>query len=326
MAGITMTELAKRLCLSQSTVSRALNGKDKGRMKSGLAARIREEAEKMGYQPNPAAATLRTGVSKMIGVSLPSPRNLRNAELAAALHHEIVAQGYLPFFAFHENREEQKRKIPSLLSLNLAGLITIEPNALPDLPDLPIVGYYYQDERFDLLQLDMRDMIHQILAYLQKLGHRKIAVIGLDGDVRYPVFFESLADYGMICPDSCRILFSGFFPPGGDLFDCLLRQTEGEPPPTAILVHNDPLALAVMRRIRECGYSVPADFSVVGNEDIALARESVPSLTSVRYETPEILAQKMVAMLLERRAHPERPLQRILIKPELVIRESCTVL
>lgn len=321
---ITMTELAKYLHLSQSTVSRALNHKDEGRMKPALARRIREEARKAGYQPNHAAATLRTGVSNLIGVSLPSPRNLRNAELTAALHHEIIARGFLPFFAFHEKKEEQKEKISSLLSLNPAGLITIEPKAVPDVPGLPVVGYYYHDERFDLLQLDMQETVRQILAHLQKRNHRKIAVIGLRGDVRYPFLFESLADYGMLCPESCQILFTGNFPPGGVLFDRLLAQTEKEARPTAILVHNDPLALAIMRRIHEHGYSVPADFSVIGNEDIALGRESVPALTTVRYETPEILARKMVAMLLERRAHPERPLQRILIRPELVIRESCT--
>ena len=318
-----MTELARRLNLSQSTVSRALNHRDAGRMKPALAKRIREEARKAGYRLNRAAATLRTGESNMIGVSLPTPRNLRNAELTAALHHEIVARGFLPFFAFHEKKEEQKEKISSLLSLNPAGVITIEPDAMPDVPGLPVVGYYYDDKRFDLLQLDMREMIHRILAYLQQLGHRKIAVIGLHGDIRYPFLFESLADYGMLCPESCQILFTGDFPPGGVLFDRLLAQTEKEARPTAILVHNDPLALAVMRRIHERGYSVPEDFSVIGNEDIALAKESVPALTTVRYETPEILARKMVAMLLERRAHPERPLQRILIRPELVIRESC---
>ena len=101
---ITMTELAKRLDLSQSTISRALNYKDGGRMKPELAARIREAARQAGFHPNQAAATLRTGASKMIGVSLPTPRNLRNAELAAALHHEIISHGYLPFFAFHEKR------------------------------------------------------------------------------------------------------------------------------------------------------------------------------------------------------------------------------
>ena len=161
---ITMTELAKRLGLSQSTISRALNYKDGGRMKPELAARIREVARQAGFHPNQAAATLRTGASKMIGVSLPTPRNLRNAELAAALHHEITARGYLPFFAFHENYGDQQAKIIPLLSLKLAGLITIDPNSLPENPGLPVVGYYYYDDRFDLLQLDMKHMIRHVVA------------------------------------------------------------------------------------------------------------------------------------------------------------------
>lgn len=129
---VTMTELAKRLGLSQSTISRALNYKDGGRMKRELAGKNPQKLQRQaGFHPNQAAATLRTGASKMIGVSLPTPRNLRNAELAAALHHEITAHGYLPFFAFHENYGDQQAKIIPLLSLKLAGLITIDPNSLP---------------------------------------------------------------------------------------------------------------------------------------------------------------------------------------------------
>lgn len=165
-------------------------------------------------------------------------------------------------------------------------------------------------------------MIRHVLAYLQSLGHTKIAVVGLRGDIRYTYFFEALKEYRMRCPERWQVLFSGVFREGGELFDRLLKQSGGNLP-TAILAHNDQMALAVMRRIHELGYSVPGDFSVIGNENIALAKESVPSLTSVSYADPAELAAKMVNMLLERKANPAMPLQRLLIEPGLVIRESC---
>ena len=104
---------------------------------------------------------------------------------------------------------------------------------------------------------------------------------GLRGDIRYPFLFQSLAEHGMICPESCRVLFTGDFPPGGVLFDRLLAQTEKEARPTAILVHNDPLALALMRRIHERGYSVPGDFSVIANSEVPSAAHCKPPLTTV---------------------------------------------
>ena len=146
--------------------------------------------------------------------------------------------------------------------------------------------------------------------------------MGLRGDIRYTYFFEALKEYRMRCPERWQVLFSGVFREGGELFDRLLKQSGGNLP-TAILAHNDQMALAVMRRIHELGYSVPGDFSVIGNENIALAKESVPSLTSVSYADPAELAAKMVNMLLERKANPAMPLQRLLIEPGLVIRESC---
>ena len=99
---ITMTELAKRLNLSQSTVSLVLNNRDKGRVRPELAERIRQEASATGFRLNRAASDLRRRRSNTIGVALPSPQNGYHATLIFELHQEIIQRGYCPVFAFFE--------------------------------------------------------------------------------------------------------------------------------------------------------------------------------------------------------------------------------
>ena len=97
---ITMTELARRLNLSQSTVSLVLNNRDKGRVRPELAERVRQEAAATGFRLNRAASDLRRRCSNTIGVALAYSDNFYRAELVTTLHAEIVRRGYRPLFAF----------------------------------------------------------------------------------------------------------------------------------------------------------------------------------------------------------------------------------
>ena len=157
---ITMTELAKRLNLSQSTVSLVLNNRDKGRVRE----RIRQEASATGFRLNRAASDLRRRRSNTIGVALAYSNNFYRAELVTALHAEIVRRGYRPLFAFFNNDMEQRSATRLLLDNNLDAIITLEPQWLPDHLDLPVVSLFHPDPRFDAV---LQDADHHIPAVRQ---------------------------------------------------------------------------------------------------------------------------------------------------------------
>jgi DNA-binding LacI/PurR family transcriptional regulator len=264
------------------------------------------------------------GSTQTIAVSLASPRNIRNAELTSALHQEILGHGYTPIFAFHERHDQQQRALDFLLAQNPDGLITVEPNIVPDQIGLPVIGYYYYDERFDLFQLDLRETMKTILSYLQSLGHRTLGYLGLPGDERFRHLSELAGEFGFRFPRRWQVFDTQSYLvfDGASLVDRLFAQS-GSELPTALLVHNDSTAFAVVRRLHELGYSVPSDFSVVGHENIEGAATFIPSLTTVGYLSPQDLAKQMVETLLARKVTPDMPLRRIKLEPELIVRESC---
>ena len=78
----------------------------------------------------------------------------------------------------------------------------------------------------------------------------------------------------------------------GSLFDILLEQNRNQDLPTALIVHNDALALKIMRSIHDCGFKIPEDFSIIGHDDVsycanALQRNIIKDvLKSVGIESP----------------------------------------
>ena len=80
--------------------------------------------------------------------------NFYRAELVTTLHAEIVRRGYRPLFAFFSSDMEQQSATKLLLDNNLDAIITLEPQWLPDLLDLPVVSLFHSDPRFDAVVQD----------------------------------------------------------------------------------------------------------------------------------------------------------------------------
>lgn len=321
---MTMTELAKRLNLSQSTVSLVLNNRDKGRVRPELAERIRQEAAATGFRLNRAASDLRRRRSNTIGVALAYSNNFYRAELVTALHAEIIRHGYRPLFAFFSSDMEQRSATRLLLDNNLDAIITLEPQWLPDHLDLPVVSLFHPDPRFDAVLQDAEAGLRLSLEHLRKLGHRRIGWYGHgESDERSRLLPVLAREYGMELPEKFLIRSEQIYHLVEEpaTFEPL-RRTPRSDLPTAFLCHNDTIAVTLLRRIHECGLRVPDDFSLIGHDDIALCEQLVPSLSSVGYGSRELLAARLVERVLDRLAHPELPRSVEVLPPQLFCRES----
>ena len=93
-------------------------------------------------------------------------------------------------------------------------------------------------------------------------------------------------------------------------------------PPTAIFASNDVSAFGVMEAIREHHLRIPEDISVVGFDDIPQAAHVHPPLTTVRQPLEE-MGRLATRMLLDYIKDPQRPIERVELATELVIRQSC---
>ena len=159
--------------------------------------------------------------------------------------------------------------------------------------------------------------------HLLSLGRRRIACIagpqGLDISAeRVEGMRQALADASMALPE--RLLrYADFTSAGGyEAARALLSQGEV---PDGIFCCNDLMAIGALRAAAELGIAVPQALSVVGFDDIDLARFVHPPLTSVAQNTRR-LGQLTAQCLLERIADPSRPIERQTITPELHVRGS----
>jgi len=320
---ITMTELARQLQLSQSTVSLVLNHRDKKRIRPEIAARVRAAAKEAGFRPNRAAGQLRRQRSYAVGILLPSPRNVYYAELIAEMHRAVHQHGYAPIFAFWENEAEQSNAVDSVLGWNPDAVITVEPSLIPENAEMPVVSFYQDDPRFDCVQLDLAATVRLQLEHFRSLGHRHAAWLGNSDDCRLPILRKLAPSFDIELRNEHQICNPGIlsFEDGRALFDQLLAQS-GDTVPTAIFAHNDMVALGVLRRMLELGYQVPRDFSLIGHDAIGQGAFSSPSLTTVTYAAKESAGRLLVETVLARLKNPDAPRVVHAIEPELVIRES----
>jgi LacI family transcriptional regulator len=95
----------------------------------------------------------------------------------------------------------------------------------------------------------------------------------------------------------------------------------GRPTCTALAACNDKTAIGAMQALQGAGLRVPEDISVVGFDDIDMARVVRPALTTVRVHR-ELLGEMGVRMLLERMEHPSRPAMTLALETDFVERES----
>jgi DNA-binding LacI/PurR family transcriptional regulator len=160
--------------------------------------------------------------------------------------------------------------------------------------------------------------------HLIGLGHRRL---GLVLSERSPRSASDAHDWQTACaglgasPDDC---FTRSIPDSRSP-DCPaavadLLRTMRQSGSTALLVHSDPEALTIVQQAQAQGLTVPRDFSVIAYDD-EIAGLASPALTAVR-PPRQAVGQAAVDLLLRRLADPARPVHRLSLSPQLVLRES----
>ena len=317
---IRCKDIAAMVGVSRQAVTAVLNNSRPNCVSREKREEILRVAAEYNYRPDHAALALKTGKSNLIGIVMPPWDNPYIAELCMGIQRCLAARNHTPFFTIDNYENPVPGNLEELLSLHVAGMITVASSLLPDKMDIPVVSYFNDDPRFDSVCPDVERDSRIVLQYLKERGHRKIGYLGPLAK-RWETALAAAAERrGLEFAPSWRI--GGHDRLDADLFDRLLESNRGGELPTALIVLNDALALKVIRRIRDRGFRVPEDFSIIGYDDIVHSADSIPALTSVSRGSSDEIAAAMVDMLLERMEDPSRPRQKIVLKSKLIERET----
>jgi len=329
----TIRDVAVAAGVSITTVSHVLN---KTRYVSDeLKERVVRAMDELGYQPNVLARGLRSGQTKTIGLVVPDMSNLFFAEISRAVEDILFKEGYsLIICNSDDNPEKQNAYLGVLVAKQVEGIIFISTSFSEDFPgrlentDIPIV---FADREIpstliDVVLIDNEYGGFLATDYLINLGYNRIACITGPSELtpsadRVNGYYHALDEANL--PRRPEYIIAGdFHYHSGE--KAMLHLLGLDPKPDAVFVSNDMMAFGSIRAIRSCNLRVPDDISIVGFDDILLAQASSPALTTIAQPIQK-MAENIVELLFVRMQATKLPLEprRIILKPELVIRDSC---
>lgn len=340
--GATIHQVAQEAGVSPSTVSNLLNGRT-GKMLPETRERVEAAIRRLGYRPNRAARQLRTGRIQMIGLVVPTVANPFWGAFARQVEAAALAEGFHVLLCNSERDPERERSyIDELWGDGISGVILC--SSLPSIDHLrPVLDRGMSLVAFDrtaqpgdpdrVVNVGTDNVLgaHLATRHLLELGHERLAFLAgpiesVNRAERLRGFEEALtrragAHAIVHCADTADAEAADPSELGREAALSLLSSPR---PPTGIVAVNDIVALGVCAGIRDAGLRVGHDVSVVGYDDIMLARMATPALTTVRQPVPA-MAQAAFGHLQRLMQGHNDPGHSELHRPELVVRDSTGV-
>jgi DNA-binding LacI/PurR family transcriptional regulator len=324
----SVKDVSKLAGVSPSTVSRVITGN--APVDEATKRRVLEAVEKLNYRPNLIARGLRNRSGKLIGLMVPEIRHETFSAFICYVEEACVKRGFTMILGnTHEDSAIEERVVSNLVGMNVDGIIISRVSdssaVMGQLKSsgVPVVGIdrALEDEQTDRVLVGNREAGEMAAKYLWSMGHRKLVCISGPESIslsreRREGFRCFFAERGI---EICHIVGEGFDFEAGIL--CTRKILERGVEFTGIWAENDLFAIGAMRELKRLGMRVPEDVSIIGMDDINSTQMVLPALTTVRQPYGEI-CDTAVDLLIRRMENPEAELQRIILPPELVIRDS----
>ncbi|EJL6483733.1 substrate-binding domain-containing protein [Vibrio cholerae] len=327
----TMKDIARLAGVSTSTVSHVIN---KSRFVSDeIAERVNNAAQQLNYAPSALARSLKMNRTKTIGMLVTTSTNPFFGEVVKGVERSCYHQGYNLILCNTEgDNQRMKASINTLLQKRVDGLLlmcsTLEGERLDVFdryPDIPIVVMDWGPILFasDKIQDNSLQGGYMAAKHLIECGHKEIGcitgpLIRHQAQMRYEGYKRALAEAGIaINPD--WIVESDFECEGGyQAFEKLYQRGEL---PSALFVSNDMMAMGVIQAASQRGLRVPDDLSLIGYDDVHIAKFMTPALTTI-HQPKYRLGKAAVDTLLYRLENPDTTAQVVQLEPTLVVRNS----
>ncbi len=308
----TLREVAEETGLSISTVSRALNHQPFVRQE--VRDRVLEASKALGYRPDIAARSMRTGKSGAVGLMVSDISNPLFATIAKAADATLTPHGYALIIANSSNDPLREAELMSALrQRRLDGLLiavadesaTGLSGRIDDFQASVLLDREVPGVRSDSVLSDHATGLADAVRHLVNLGHKRIALIvgtmaQRGSRVRIETYVEQCAQLGIPYDDAlCRrnhMTVDDGYREVNDLLDLT-------DPPTAIIAGNNQLFAGLFAAIRDRGLSIPNDISVIVCEETELTALHNPPLDVVRRDIAE-LGRAAAELFLARRADP----------------------
>lgn len=327
---ITLREVAQAAGVHVSTVSRALDPVRRHLVSADVLQKVEATARRLGYRPNRAASSLRTGRSHTIGVMLPDIANAVFAPILEGIEASATANGYFVLVANVGGSQQAQHVAERLLSQRVDGLLIASSTREDPLVEFllshsvktVLVNRADESGRLPAVVSDDRLAMKLAVDHLVAMGHRRIAHLAGPQDLPTGVgrrigFEQALRDHGLE-PWAVQACTGYNREAGHAAMQALLRKRAR---PQAVVCSNDLVALGAYDALRAAGLSIPQDISVTGHNDMPLVDMVEPPLTTIRLPHRE-LGWRAAQMLFEELSDHALSASTVVLRPTLVVRAS----
>lgn len=328
-----LQDVAEAAGVSIATASRSLSGSPG--VSEVVAQRVRETAREMGYVVNLHARSLAGGSTRSVGLVVHEIGDPYFSEIASGVLGVGAREG-LTVQICHTGRDPERELAQlRMLIANRVGAIIVAGSGLVD-PALQapakaelqafrraggrvaVIGRHHLG--VDAVLPDNTEGARAVAQHLLDLGHRRLALATGSRQLttvadRIAGVAEAFAAAGLDI-DDVPVVEADFTRAGGKV--AADRILDDHPGVTAVLALNDDMAIGVLSALRARGVSVPGQVSVTGFDDVAVAGDLAPSLTTVRLPMAEMGEQALLLALKEPSSRPRRRT----VGAELVVRDS----
>ena len=337
MKTVTLREIAEKLNISVTTVSKAL--KDYKDVNSQTRARVREMAEALNYKPNPFAVNLRTQESRTIGLIIPEVVHHFFSSVIKGIIAKAEKKGYMVIILqSNESYELEKKQVDLLLRKNVDGILISLSNETNNFDHLnqilsaetPLVMF---DKIAKLVKcskvvIDDRKAAYTATKHLIDIGCKKIAhfrgpLTPQNSIDRFLGYKKAIEDHGLPFDKSLVYLLEDMSFEEGKYFakELLKDHTDVD----GIFINTDLVALGALNHFKTVSIKVPEDISIVGFSNWFMSEVVTPSLTTI-HQPGFKMGKKAFKLLLnqiqEKKELLPLSIQEAELSTKLIIRNS----
>lgn len=332
---VTITDIARKLKIAPSTVSRALN--DHPALKKETKEAVKALAEKWDYQPNLLALNLLQRKSNTIGVIVPEITSHFFSAIVTGIQDVVGSSDYnIMICLSNESYEEEMTIVKKLSKIQIDGVLVSPSSETKDFDHfrrlqksgIPVVVFDRDCPGLeaDKVLVDDYSGALQAVEYLIGSGCKNIAHLGGPLNLSTTVhrlngYLDALKKNNMPIRPEYIVHVPGFSHKDGAKPAKILLRLENLP--DAIFAMNDNIAISAMHEAKKMGLRIPEDISIIGFDDDPHSSFFTPSLSTV-WQPVYNIGMLSARILLSHLKNKDNQLEfrREIFKPELVIRTS----
>ena len=309
----TIKDIAEKTGLGLATISKYLNG---GNVLEKNRIAIEQAIKELNFTVNEFARGLKTNRSKTIGVVIPQLNNVFMTSIITVIEEKLRSRGYAIMVCDSTKSEEREKEIIQFLMNKMVDGLIILPTAntckgleLAFQKKVPVVLIDRMveniEDKVDAVIVDNFKAAYDSTTYLINHGHKKIGLIIGPEDIYVPKkrkegYEKALAD-NHIEVDKSLIICSDFTIQGG--YNGMMKLLDNKEKVSAVFVTNYEMTLGCILALNDSNMEYPEEMSVIGFDNLQLAKALRPRLTIVTQPWEEI--GKRAAMLLLKRMESE---------------------